>query len=117
MTQEEYNALTDEEQNALVATEVLGWIKGVGGVSWYTPGNTIMEMGVCTFDPNNNLDQAMMGVDKLEKETFTLEWIGKKWWACIILDSSIDAEWHSAKSETPNQAIMLACLRAKGVVE
>lgn len=126
MTQDEYNNLSPEEQNALFATEVLGWINSGG--DWLLedgatfPGFVDQSDTSVTdffiFNPHKNLDHAFMGVDKLEKETFTLEWmVGKNWWACLILDSDVDAKWHSALGDTPNQAIMLMCLRAKGVVE
>lgn len=125
MTQEEYNNLTDEEKNALFATEVLGW--------WNSGGNWLLDDKVTfpgyqdhysspddfpEFDPYNNLDHAFMGVDKLEDG-------GYYWTATNRMNAQrpyyfriwkLDVCTHEVWAETKNEAIMLACLRTKGVL-
>ena len=136
MTQDEYNKITGEEQNALVATEVLGWKLDEDNEwtsyeehfdNWLKIVDKKLEIfDMYTFDPINNLDHAFMGVDKICVErrncTFTLG-CGEDGDFHFIFGGNptiplapiwvIDLE----EIKTPNEAIMLACLRAKGVVE
>ena len=122
MTLEEYNNLTNEEQNALVATEVMEWMN--------SSGNWLLKDGVTflgyqdhysspddfpEFDPINNLDHALMGVyPLLPTHYFRLRHTntnigGKGHWI-----AQLNSEHGFA--ETPNEAIMLVCFRVKGVV-
>ena len=125
MTQDEYNALTDDAQNALFATEVMGWRIRRGMIQRPTPGAEWAYSYFKDFDPINNLDYAFMGVDKILVErgncTFTLGCGEKEDFHFIFggdPDISLAPIWViDLETKTPNEAIMLACLRAKGVVE
>jgi len=113
MTQEEYNNLSPEEQNALFATEVLGWVTNKYKIAWFAPGLIPVGMDRSDFDPNNNLDQAMMGA-----EPYDIVIIQRRDdWDVGLCAKNKDGELARAVHENLTQAIMLACLKAQGVVE
>ena len=74
------------------------------------------------FDPINNLDHAFMGVDKMiEEDDFFLEyWRDAEWLASNTLLPSRNKGYAGEITvchTNRNEAILLWCLRAKGVVE
>lgn len=117
MTQEEYLNLSPEEQNALFATEVLG------GLASSSDAFTKAWMSGF-FDPNNNLDHAMMGVDKLGQDklgdgfSWTLSSLTNGDYEMILYQETlVPPVFGMAKNKKLAQVIMLACLRAKGILE
>ncbi len=135
MTQDEYNNLSPEEQNALTEVHVLGGrieerenvcrflysAKGnqLGMQEWFS-GEWVYDIDPDYF---KSLDRAFMGVDRLRKANLGN---GLYWKATNnIYDGrfrmSIGVEVRGviarAYGKTLNEAIMLATLKAKGVVE
>lgn len=70
------------------------------------------------FDPRNKVDHAFMGVEPtfqfIKNDDYAIEfelsWDGYNWVALFYGHGQITCS-------TPNEAIMLMCLKAKGVVE
>lgn len=120
MTQEEYLSLKEEEQNALFARKVAGRKFNLLGLAWVIKGEP--WIAVEDFDPINDLNHAFMGVDKIiEDGDFFLEYWSDNEWLVSQHNVMSRAKGIGKKStvchKDRNQAIMLMCLKAKGVVE
>ena len=95
-----YNTLTDQEKERIFAEDVLG------EKNFFHKGTNVQA-----FHPLTNLNHAMLGVEKfLDKYYFELAWEFNGWEASLLWPEN---EYGRAKADTPNAAIVEACIRIK----
>ena len=108
-----FNAMTPEQKERAFAEDVLGWKPDIEGYFIAEDGEPLFCM------PLKILDHAMMGVEKLQKKYrqfalfIGLSNDGTDTWHARFWKNLPDHHEFHAEADTPNEAIVEACLRIK----
>lgn len=100
--------MTLDELDKLAAEKVMGWMDCYG--VWSTSDiDHLPGIAVHRWQPTQNISQAWECLAKLDRTDVAIQRKGNAWLVVFIQADIL------ALSETVQEAIVLACLRAKGV--